>query len=229
MVHEAMAAMQPGMLNRVPLRDQAAEVLRNMVIAGSLRSGDRINEADLAARLGISRGPLREAIQRLGAEGFIEFHQNRGAFVRSFNLDDLRQMYEAREVIEVKAAQLAAIRATDDGIVRLQNLLHSVDAALRTDTTGAYPIEYDLHDLVLDLSQNPYLQRAGTDLQNQVRLARIKSGSSPERARQALTEHQDIIAAIADRDPKRAGKAMTIHIQNSLKHLGHPADRALGL
>ena len=209
----------PGPLNRVPLRDQAAQVLRNMVVSGALSSGDRINEADLAARLGISRGPLREAIQRLGAEGFIEFHQNRGAFVRTFNLDDLRQMYEAREVIEVKAAQLAAARATDAGIARLQDLLNSTDAVLSTDTTGAYPVELDLHDLVLDLCGNPYLQRAGTDLQNQVRLARIKSGSSPDRARQALTEHQDIIAAIAARDPKRAGKAMTGHIQNSLKHL----------
>jgi DNA-binding GntR family transcriptional regulator len=219
MVDEAIAAMQPGMLNRVPLRDQAAAVLRNMVVSGALSSGDRINEADLAARLGISRGPLREAIQRLGAEGFIEFHQNRGAFVRTFNIDDLRHMYEAREVIEVKAAQLAAERATDEGIARLQDLLNSVDEVLRTDTTGAYPVELDLHDLVLDLCGNPYLQRAGTDLQNQVRLARIKSGSSPDRAREALTEHQDIIAAISARDPKRAGKAMTTHIQNSLKHI----------
>src|ERR1700722_14473915 len=200
-------ATPAGLLNRVPLRDQAAEVLRNMVVSGALSSGDRINEADLAARLGISRGPLREAIQRLGAEGFIEFHQNRGAFVRTFDLDDLRQMYEARAVSEVKAAQLAARRATDDGIIRLQDLLSAVDAVLRTDTTGAYPVEFDLHELVLDLAGNPYLQRAGTDLQNQVRLARIKSGSSPERARQALTEHHDIIAAIAARDPKRAGKA----------------------
>ena len=212
-------ATPPGPLNRVPLRDQAAELLRNMVVSGALSSGDRINEADLAARLGISRGPLREAIQRLGAEGFIEFHQNRGAFVRTFDLDDLRQMYEAREVIEVKAAQLAARRATDDGITRLQDLLSSVDAVLRTDTTGAYPVEFDLHELVLALAGNPYLQRAGTDLQNQVRLARIKSGSSPDRARDALTEHQEIIAAIAARDPRRAGKAMASHIQNSLTHL----------
>jgi DNA-binding GntR family transcriptional regulator len=228
MVDEAIAAMQPGMLNRVPLRDQAAELLRNMVVSGALSSGDRINEADLAARLGISRGPLREAIQRLGAEGFIEFHQNRGAFVRTFDLDDLRQMYEAREVIEVKAAQLAARRATDDGIIRLQDLLSAVDAVLRTDTTGAYPVEFDLHELVLDLAGNPYLQRAGTDLQNQVRLARIKSGSSPARARDALTEHQEIIAAIAARDPRRAGKAMTSHIQNSLTHLTvRPAPNSL--
>jgi DNA-binding GntR family transcriptional regulator len=219
MVDDAMAAVQPGMLSRVPLRDQAAEVLRNMVVSGALSSGERINEADLASRLGISRGPLREAIQRLGAEGFIEFHQNRGAFVRSFNLDDLRQMYEAREVIEVKAAQLAARRATGDGIARLQDLLSAVDEVWRTDTTGAYPVEFDLHELVLDLAGNPYLQRAGIDLQNQVRLARTKSGSSPERARDALTEHQEILAAIADRDPKRAGKAMTTHIQNSLTHL----------
>jgi DNA-binding GntR family transcriptional regulator len=217
-----MAASQLGMLSRVPLRDQAFEVLRNLVITGDLPSGDRINEADLAARLGISRGPLREAIQRLAAEGFVEFQQNRGAFIKTFTIDDLRQMYEAREVIEVTAARYAATRATDDGVAQLQDLLHSVDTVLRTDTTGAYPVEFDLHQMVLELCGNPYLQRAGTDLQNQVRLARIKSGSSPERARIALTEHQAIIAAIADRDADRAGQAMSDHIRGSLANLTSP-------
>jgi DNA-binding GntR family transcriptional regulator len=202
---------------KVPLRDQAVEVLRDLVVSGELEPGDRINEAELAARFGISRGPLREAIQRLGAEGFIEFRQNRGAFVRTITLDDVVQMYEVREVIEVKAAKLAAARATDSGIARLQELLAAVDEVLRNDTTGSYPSEFDLHQLVLDLSGNPYLQRAGTDLQNQVRLARLKSGSSPERARQALTEHHLIISAIATRDVLGAAEAMSEHLDNSLK------------
>src|SRR5580658_5969207 len=124
-----MAGEMPGkapgdpvaLLNRVPLRDQAVEVLRDMVVSGTLGSGDRINEAEVAARLGISRGPLREAIQRLGAEGFIEFRQNRGAFVRTITLDDVRHMYEVREAIEVKAAHLAATRATPEGIAQLED------------------------------------------------------------------------------------------------------------
>jgi DNA-binding GntR family transcriptional regulator len=209
---------QLGLLNRVSLRDQVVEVLRNMVVSGALASGDRLNEAELAARLGISRGPLREAIQRLGAEGFVEFQQNRGAFVRTITLDDARHMYEVREIIEVKAAMLAASRATDAGIARLGDLMRSVEAVLGDDS-GPYPVEFDLHELVLELSGNPYLQRVGIDLQNQVRLARIKSGSSPERARQALIEHQLIIAAIANRDPDAAAQAMADHLHKSREHV----------
>jgi DNA-binding GntR family transcriptional regulator len=209
----------PGLLTRVPLRDQAVESLRDMIITGVLVGGERINEVELAAHLGISRGPLREALQRLGAEGFIEFQQNRGGFVRTITVDDLRHLYEFRELIEVKAATLAASRATEADIARLQDLLNAVDDVLRNDTTGAYPTEFDLHDLVLTLCGNPYVQQAGLDLQNQVRLARTKSGSSPERARQALTEHHRIIDAIADRDGDRAARAMADHLRNSLSHL----------
>jgi DNA-binding GntR family transcriptional regulator len=210
-----------GLLNRVPLRDQIVEVLRDMVVSGALSPGERINEAELAARLGISRGPLREAIQRLGAQGFMEFRQNRGAFVPTITLDQARQMYEVRELIEVKAAMLAAVRATDAAVARLLGLLKTVDDSLRNDTTGAYPTEFDLHELVLDLSGNPYLQRVGIELQNQVRLARIKSGRDPERARQALTEHHLIISAIASRDADGAAQAISEHLHNSLVSLEH--------
>ena len=214
---------QAGMLSRVPLRDQAVEVLREMVISGELAAGERINEAELAARLGISRGPLREAIQRLGAEGFIEFRQNRGAFVRTITLDDVRQMYEVRELIEVKAAQMAAASAPDAQIDELRQLLDSAARMLRADRSVAYPTDFDLHEYVLQMSGNPFLHRVGMDLQNQVRLARVTSGRAPERARQALDEHQSILAAIAARDSRAAGRAMREHLQKSLTHLSEAA------
>jgi DNA-binding GntR family transcriptional regulator len=214
---EPQAAL--GMLSRVPLRDQAVEVLREMVVSGALEGGERINEAELAARLGISRGPLREAIQRLGAEGFIEFRRNRGAFVRKITLEDVRYMYEAREIVEVKAAMLAAARASQAGVEQLRAMLGQVGELLDANEAGPYPAGLDLHMLVLELSGNPYLQRAGTDLQNQVRLARITSGNSPERARQALAEHHEIIAGIAARDADAAGRAMSFHLHQSLSSL----------
>jgi DNA-binding GntR family transcriptional regulator len=206
-------------LSRLSLPDQAVEVLREMIASGTLDSGDRINEVELAAQLGISRGPLREAIARLGAEGLIELRQNRGAYVRSISLDDLGHMYEVRQLLEVKAASLAAILATEEEISELHSRLSGVDDILRGDAAGGYPTDFDFHELVLTLSGNPYLRRAGIDLQNQARLARVRSGSSPERARQALAEHHRIIAAIARRDASRAAHAMAEHLRNSLQHL----------
>lgn len=214
-----MESGTPGMLNRVPLRDQVFDVLRDMIVSGKLGGGDRLNEADLASMLGISRGPLREAIQRLGAEGFVEFIQNRGAFVRTISADDVGHMFEVRELIEVAAARMAASRVSDDDRERLDALLRAVEAELEDKADAAYPIEPDLHELVLELSGNPYLQRTGGDLQNQVRLARIKSGSSPSRAREALAEHRAIIAAVVAGDGDAAAAAMRGHLDKSREHI----------
>jgi len=106
-------------LSRISLRDQAVHALRTMIVSGAMAGGERINEAELAATLGISRGPLREAIQRVGAEGLIEFRRNRGAFVRKIALEDIEDMYEARVIIEGMAARRAARWATEDQIAEL--------------------------------------------------------------------------------------------------------------
>jgi DNA-binding GntR family transcriptional regulator len=208
-----------AILNRTSLRDQTVIVLREMVVDGVLAPGDRINEVELAAQLGISRGPLREAIQRLAAEDLLEFRQNRGVFVRTVTLDDVRQMYEVRLVIEVRAAMLAATKATPEEIARLQDLVTAAEEVLQLNSSGPYPSDLDLHMLILELSNNSYLQRIGSDLEMQLQIARMKSGSFHERAREALMEHQLIIAAIANRDVEAAAQAMADHLQKSLDHV----------
>jgi DNA-binding GntR family transcriptional regulator len=108
----SIAAPEPSRarkLSRISLRDQAVHALRTMIVNGAMAGGERINEAELAATLGISRGPLREAIQRVGAEGLIEFQRNRGAFVREIALEDIEDMYEARVIIESMAARCGHI------------------------------------------------------------------------------------------------------------------------
>jgi len=209
----------PSMLDKTSLRDQVGEVLRDMIVQGVLETGTRINEVELAATLGISRGPLREAIQRLGAEGLIDFRRNRGAFVKEITPQDIHHMYELRETIEVEAARLAARRADNDDVAILQGHIEAVDELLAADSDTAYPSQFDFHQSVLALAKNPYLYRAGADLQVQLRIARLRSGGSPERARQALEEHRAVLAAIAAKDEDAAAGAMRDHLVNSLKQL----------
>ncbi|WP_075834918.1 MULTISPECIES: GntR family transcriptional regulator [unclassified Rhodococcus (in: high G+C Gram-positive bacteria)] len=206
-------------LTRTPLRDQAVTVVRNLIADGSLPPGARLNEAELAMRLGISRGPLREAIQRLGAEGYIEFLRNRGAFVRRVTIEDVRHMYETREILEVAAARLAAERATESGVARLTAAIDQTEEKLRGGFTGEHQNHLDIHEVIFDLAENPSLSRAGMELHTRVRLSRITSGSSPERANEALAEHHWIISAIAASDPASAAEAMTVHLKASLSHL----------
>jgi DNA-binding GntR family transcriptional regulator len=210
-------------LSRISLRDQAVHALRTMIVSGAMAGGERINEAELAATLGISRGPLREAIQRVGAEGLIEFRRNRGAFVREIALEDIEDMYEARVIIEGMAARRAARWASEDQIAELSRQIDEVDTFLRLNPGTAYPADSDFHLRILELAHNSYLERAGNDLHVQLRIARLRSGSSPARAREALDEHRAVLSNIAARSEVAAGEAMARHLRCSLARLqGEP-------
>ena len=219
----AVAGGGPRKLARSSLRDQAVEALREMVISGAIPAGARINEAELAEQLGISRGPLREAIQRVGAEGLVELRGNRGAFVREIAVGDVRLIYEVREALESAAAQRAALVASAAEIAELERQVAEVDEIIQSGDahTGdsnnrVLELTNDFHLAVLEMCQNPYLQRYGNDLHVQLRVARLHSEHSPERAKQVLEEHRAIVAALSKRDGAAASKAMSEHLMNSL-------------
>lgn len=197
-------------------RDQAVGILRQQILDGTYASGSRLNEVEIADAMGISRGPLREALQRLVAEGLVEMFPHRGAFVRSFTSVELDQMYEFREIVESGAARLAAARASQSEVEGLREMLAETEHLLQVASDASYPASPDFHRRILELSHNPSLRRAGTDLQTQVRIARQSSARNPGRARAAFEEHREIAEAIARRDPKGAGEAMTRHLANSL-------------
>jgi DNA-binding GntR family transcriptional regulator len=197
-------------------RDQAVDILREQILSGTYESGTRLNEVELADSMGISRGPLREAIQRLVAEGLVEVVPHRGAYVRSFSVLELQQMYEFREIIESGAARLAATRASADDVAALQRMLNETDQLLTIANQAAYPETPDFHRRILELANNPSLLQAGTELQTKIRIARQRSGRKPGRARAAFDEHVEIVDAIARRDPDGASAAMVRHLAHSL-------------
>jgi DNA-binding GntR family transcriptional regulator len=171
--------------------------------------------------MGISRGPLREALQRLVAEGLVVVVAHRGAFVRDFSPLELQQMYEFREIIESAAARLAASRASDQGIAELRAMLRDTAQLLDKTAAGIYPASPDFHRRILELSGNPSLLRAGTELQTQVKIARRSSGRLPGRARAALDEHVVIVDAIERRDQVAAQQSMVRHLANSYDSFSH--------
>src|SRR4051794_27841584 len=94
--------------------NRTEEVLRERILDGTIRPGERLNEVTLAAALGISRGPLREAIQRLTSEGLLTVISHRGAFVRTFSRAEVVELYELRAALELHAVRLACDRASDE-------------------------------------------------------------------------------------------------------------------
>jgi DNA-binding GntR family transcriptional regulator len=194
---------------------RAVSVLREMVLSGRMRAGERLNEVELAHALQISRGPLREAIQRLRSEGLLTAVSGRGAFVRTFTIDTLRELYEVRIALETHGVRLAARNSDSDGIQQLRQLLADTDQALAGD--HAYPQDLDFHQRIMELADNHALLDVATEVHRQIHLARTRSGHVSTRARQALEEHQEVLKHLADGDGERAAEVLATHLRASLQ------------
>lgn len=162
---------------------QAVDVLRGMVLSGQLRAGERLNEVELANALGISRGPLREAIQRLRSEGLLTAVSGRGAFVRTFTSESLSDLFEVRIALETHAVRLIGRRADPAAGIILQDLLERTQEKL--DSGDGYPEDQDFHRRLLELSGNPALMETATEVHRQIQLARSRSAHVSARAHAA--------------------------------------------
>jgi DNA-binding GntR family transcriptional regulator len=199
--------------------------LRDMILGGSMDPGERLNEVAIAQALGISRGPLREAIQRLVGEGLVTVIPHRGSFVRSFERSEVEELYDLRTALEMYVVRLVVKRATDAQVAALSAMVTEAGAALEESSDAAYPADRDFHSLLIEVAGNAILGKAAVEAQRQITLARRASASKPARAREALDEHTALMAAIVRRDEDEAAAQMRLH----LDHARRSAVEALGI
>lgn len=190
--------------------------IRDLVVTGVLQPGQNINEQDLVRHLGIGRTPVREAIQRLAHQHVVEVYPRRGLAVAKLSLEDVQAVFEARETIEEKIAELAAIRRTDDEARELMALGERIGGIVGdNDYTVFLQLDQQLHHFIAIAARNQFLAESVDHLlmlsewvwHQYFRLR----GSSPA----DFFTHEPIISAIIDRDASRAGLAMREHVQHS--------------
>lgn len=197
------------------LSDEAFDKLLEAISEGEFRPGERLSEADLARRFGISRGPLREALGRL--EGFLVERTPRiGVRVIELRDEDLKELFAVRIALESMACRLAASNATDEELEHLSDLLeeHSHDPATLNES-GYFQktSDNDFHFQIVRCARNRRLSEMLLEgVYYQLRLYRFKSSAKPGRARAAFTEHQKIVKALRARDPDAAEAAMRAHL-----------------
>lgn len=210
---ESTADLAPAFQTR-KFSDVAQGLIRAMILEGEYVPGERLNEIVLSDRLRISRPPIREALRALSGEGLVRMVAGKGAFVSTYDLVSVQQLGEVRMALECGAARLAAERATTHQLEILRAALRSTEEAL-ADLTRPYPQKVDFHLLVLEATGNARLAETADGINTQLRLARARSGQSPERAQQALAEHRAIFEALESGDPGRAERAMREHLISS--------------
>ena len=188
------------------------------ITSGEFEPGQKLSESDLARRLGISRGPLREALGRL--EGRLVTRTPRlGVSVIDFDRDDLEHLFLVREALEGMAARLAAERMTAAELGRLRELLAHHASQPELAAGSAYyqrSRDDDYHFTIVKAARCERLERMLLDeVYYQLRIHRLRSSTRPGRAPQALSEHREILDALASRNPDAAEGTMRRHIRNA--------------
>lgn len=196
--------------------EQTRGIIRRLILDGTYRPGEKIKEAQMAKNLGISRSPVREAVMNLASEGLIELHPQRGAFVRTLDAREVRELFEVREALEVRAVRLAARRTENADLESVRGLLEETGRALREDD-AIYPSDLDFHVGLAGLSKNETLSGYVSKVNTQLRLARVRSSAAPGRSHRAYEEHLAVVEAVAAGDPEKAEQALRAHLANALR------------
>lgn len=202
--------------NYKPLRELVFEAIREAIINGQLRPGERLMEIQLAEELGVSRTPVREAIRKLELEGFVVMIPRKGAYVADISMKDVADVFEIRAALEGLAAQLAAERITDEEIEQLERLLVEVARCVEeNDVNGLVEADTRFHEVLYTASRNDRLLQILTLLREQIQTFRARTLAHPERMREALEEHRAVVEAVTQRDPELARRAAQDHIESA--------------
>jgi phosphonate utilization transcriptional regulator len=203
------------------------EELQRRILAGAIRPGDKLNEPELAAALGVSRGPVREAFRALEEAGLVRTEKNRGVFVREVSLAEADEIYEVRAGLEECIGRLAAKRADAVGIAELRALLAQMREAARLADVDAYhPLNLRFHDRLAELSGNRTLVGTYRSLVRRLQLYRRETLAHGDDAFTASTgEHGAIVDALAARHAMRAGRLLREHVQASRRRLQSALER----
>ena len=199
--------------------EEAYRYLKTRIMSAELSPGASLNELEIAAALGISRTPVREAIRKLEQEGLAMRYPNRGAVVTKLSLKDVLEIWQLREILETAACRLAAARLDPLALGRIEKALQELrdrpagperyEAHLRTDL--------ELHGLIVEAAGNATLRQV-LDLLNE-RIIQARVVTSPARFRHSVDEHLAIVAALRTGDGQVAAEAMRAHLTSARESL----------
>ena len=207
-------------LELLPIRTRITSILRKAIYAGEYRSGDELSLTDVAAQLGVSRTPVREAFQVLESEGLITLRMNKGAVVNTINRKFIRDVFEMRILLESEAALRATVNGMEeDQIVKLLERLHQLQEHFdRLDVTEYVALNQAIHQSIWQAADNHQLTNYLLELWNGPSVGNGESAAE-HHYKQSTVEHIAILEAIRDRQPEKAKKVMIQHITRSMENM----------
>jgi DNA-binding GntR family transcriptional regulator len=202
-----------------PIRDKVYVYLKDAILRGEYKAGDRLVERVLAEKLNISRTPIREALFRLETQRFVRTVPRKGVVVNEITQAEILEVFMILASLEALAVRLAAEKVSEPIIKEIDQLLEEMAAVLGNGADEEHAIELNIryNDLVGRAAKNPKLHEMLVDLKDYVRAFSNLSSSLPGRTKEALREHQDILDAIRNGEPDLAENFTRIHLEKSRK------------
>lgn len=202
----------------VPLRLQVYSALRDAIIQGRLKAGERIVEDRVCSELGVSRSPLREALRRLEGDGLVAIVPRQGAVVAELTDQDGMELFAVREVLEGLAAKLAAKHITAGELAQLESLCNRMEQSIQArQMSTVVELHSQLHELITEASRNRWIREFVTSVRTHIRRIYRSSIENPERAQRSLAEHRLILEALRQGDSRRAERLAREHVQHARK------------
>ena len=201
----------------LPARVRITAILKKALFSGEYKSGDELSLTDIAAKLGVSRTPVREAFQALEAEGLIELRMNKGAIVKPIDEKYITDHYEMRILLEAEAAARAAKNGMPDADPLIEKLM-DIQKRMESLSTSEYEnLNFDVHSSIWTAADNMRLYKMLANLWNGPSIG----FTSPklEHYIKSTQEHIDILTAIRNHDAKKARKEMEQHTERSMNNI----------
>ena len=190
--------------------------LERMIVSGEIAGGEKLNEALLASRLGVSRGPVRETFRALEETGLVRIEKNRGVFVREISVEEADEIYELRATFDQLAGVKLASRITPEQLADLREVLQGMEAATAGQDADRYhALNLQFHDKLVDFAGNAKLLQIYRRLVNELSLYRRQSLAQRDRLPDSTREHKRILDAIGAGDAEETGRMLHEHAMAS--------------
>ncbi len=198
------------------LTDEIADIIRDRILKGEYRIGEKIKENQIATELKVSRTPIREAFKQLESEGLIDYIPNRGCFAKGFTKRDIEDIYAIRKALEVMAVEWAVERITDEEINQLQEQSDLMEFYVkRRDDQKVMEINTDFHDVIYTAAGSRFMAQVLRSYKEYIRQTRKALFSDKDSLEEVFNEHREILDAIKHRDAEKAKEAMGRHLDGS--------------
>lgn len=215
-----MANLKLSFDEYIPLRDIVFKTLREAIVTGELKPGERLMEIKLANEMGVSRTPVREAIRKLEQEGLVRLTARKGAEVAPINAKDLKEVLEIRKALEGLACQMACQHATEEQIQDLSRINQDIEKAIGDgDIERIARLDALFHDRIGVYSSNTQLIMILSRLKEHIYRYRLEFIADTRNKRQIIEEHEKIIQDITNKNEKAVRRDIEHHIEGQERYI----------